>query len=149
MRSLCLAVVLMLAIATTTVAAEWFDEACVCCKPMHENPTLKAGMKWETHKLANGLMMVAAAPEGMQDEFEATCEKMHTLAMEASPSDLKCGFCESFGALMQAGAKTEEVSTGIGNVTLLTSDDPAVVKKIHAHSDRTQQEMDKMAAATR
>lgn len=142
-----LAAVLFASFASAALAVEWFDESCICCKPMHDNPALMSRMKWETHKITNGLMMVAAPPEGMIDEFEATCHAMHTAAENAKPSDPMCGFCLSFTELAKAGAKVEEVKTGVGQMTLITSDDPAVVKKIHAHSDRTQEEMDKMAVA--
>ena len=51
-----------------------------------------------------------------------------------------CGFCDSYGALKQAGAKEQEITTDFGMITMLTSDDSDLVKKIHDHADRTIKE---------
>lgn len=57
-----------------------------------------------------------------------------------------CGFCESLGALMHAGAKMQKVKTSFGTITVVTSTEATTVKKIHAHAKRTQDETKKMFA---
>lgn len=127
---------------------QWFDvEKCTVCKPMAENPSLLMGVKWETHKIENGVVMTAVAPEGMLKEFKSCCKKMHQLGESVTADTPLCGFCQSFGMLMAEGAKVQEVGTGFGKLTIITSDDPAVVAKIHAHSDKTEEEMKKMASS--
>lgn len=144
--------VLLLFAATVATAEEvaWFDPPnCDACKPMAQHPDLMTGVQWEIHKLENGFMMVGKAPDGLEKKFEEVSDQMHAAAEKAmvggAPSF--CGFCQSYGALMQAGAKVQEVKTALGIVTLVTGSDAEVVKKIHAHADRTQSEMDKMAMA--
>ena len=58
-----------------------------------------------------------------------------------------CGFCTSYGKLKMAGAKDEQVETDFGMIGLLTSDDPDIVKQIHAHADRTVKEFAAFKAA--
>lgn len=125
----------------------WFDPAhCEVCQPMHERPDLMMSMEWGTYKLKNGMMMTAVIPESKQQEFHAVCQKMHEVHPGADAE--LCGFCQAFGGLVAAGAKMEEVKTNFGNVTLVTSDDPQLVAKIHAMADRTIAETAKMAEAT-
>ena len=137
----------------TEKQAGWFDaEACEICKPMSENAELMTSMKWETHKIKGGMLMVARIPEEHKKAFEAICAKMHEkgkqIATSGESADL-CGFCESFGKLMQAGAKEEKVKTAFGHITLVTAMDPAAVKLIHKHAERTQEEAKKMFAAVK
>lgn len=125
--------------------AKWFDPAgCTMCQPMAEKPELMMGTKWETHKLDNGVVMTAVAPEGKVKEYHAVTDKMHSKAPE--PGDKLCGFCQAFGGLIQAGAKVQEVPTDFGAITIITSDDQATVAKIHKMADRTIEETKKWEA---
>ena len=38
----------------------------------------------------------------------------------------------------------QEIESAVGAISLMTSDDPEVVKKIHAHTDRSNEEYKKM-----
>jgi hypothetical protein len=58
-----------------------------------------------------------------------------------------CGFCTSYSALVEAGAKVQEFETANGMVSLVTSDKPEVVKKIHEHAKRTIKEYESMMAS--
>ncbi|MEQ8849667.1 hypothetical protein [Botrimarina sp.] len=145
----CLAAVLAGALAVAehhedhSQSGKWFDPAnCVMCKPMADKPELMHAIKWETHKLDNGAVMTAVAPKGMQDEFDAVCQKMHS--KQPQPGDKLCGFCQAFGKLMREGAKVQEVDTDFGNLTLVTADDDATVEKIHEFAQRTIEETKKM-----
>ena len=135
----------------TRKQAAWFDsEVCEICKPMSVHTELMTSMKWETHTIKDGMLMVAMIPEKHRTKFERLCAKMHKkgeqIAASGKSVDL-CGFCDSFGKLKQAGAKEEMVKTAFGRITLITAQDAATVKKIHKHAKRTQDEAKKMAAA--
>ena len=130
--------------------SNWFDAgACDICKPWSENSQLMMSTKWETHTTKSGMMMVAIAPEGQKDAFDATCKKMDAnvkkIMAGAEPKGL-CGFCQAMGGLMEAGSEMEKVKTSFGTVTLVTSGNPEAVKKIHAVAKRSQEEAKKMLA---
>ena len=73
--------------------------------------------------------------------MEETAKKMH-----AGEQLHLCGFCQSYGGLMMAGAKFENFKGSFARVTLMTSSDPDVVAKIHAHAERTIAEHEKWMA---
>ena len=56
-----------------------------------------------------------------------------------------CGFCVEMGALIQQGVHYEVVPTANGALSLITSDDAEVQKKIWAFQDKTDEMMKKMA----
>ena len=128
----------------------WFDAAsCTICKPMSEDPQLMMATKWEVHPTKNGMLMVAVVPESQLRKLKAVCKKMDAdiaKAMSGEEPEHLCGFCQAMGGVMQAGAKMEKVGTKFGEITLVTSDNPATVKKIHEVAKRSQQEAEKMAA---
>lgn len=126
--------------------AAWFDPSnCAMCKPMADRPDVMQSVEWETHKIDAGVVMTAVVPDGKVDAYHATCDKMH--ATTPKPGDKMCGFCQAFGGLMQAGAKLSEVQTKFGAITILMSDDPQTVAKIHKMADRTIEETKKMEAS--
>ncbi|MCZ6837220.1 MAG: hypothetical protein O7G85_15705 [Planctomycetota bacterium] len=130
--------------------AGWFDAAaCGMCKPMTEYPELMTSMKWETHKIKDGMLMVTSIPEEHRKTFEAVCTKMQEngrqLATRGESVDL-CGHCESFGKLMQAGVRQEKIMTAFGHIALVTANDPTTVELIHKHAEQSQDETKKMLA---
>ena len=126
--------------------AKWFDlENCAVCKPMHENQELMHSMLWESHRLEDGMMMTAEIPAEKQEEFASCCKMMKQVAETAGPDTPMCGFCASLGAIKKAGARVQEINTGFGKVTLVTSDNLELVKMIQEHADKTQEAMDEMA----
>jgi len=132
-------------------ASGWFDaHACDICKPWTESPEMMTAMDWETHSIKNGMMMVSVVPDSHREKFDVICKKMDQtigkIAAGEQPKGL-CGFCQAMGGLMEAGAKTEDIATAFGKITLITADNPQTVAKIHAVAKRAQQEAKKMAAA--
>ena len=90
----------------------------------------------------------------MKKEYDEVSEKMHH-AIEQVAADVKegkpvqlCNFCSSMSELMKAGAKEKHIETTTGSIDLCTSDDPAVVKKIHEMADKAIA-MQKMIAESR
>lgn len=127
----------------------WFDmEKCACCKHMGENMDMMMDLQWENHLIKDGGMMTAVIPEQHKKRWDALCEKMKDVEGELAQGKQlpMCNFCQSYGKLMEAGANMEEIKTGFGSVTLITSDKPEVVDMIHKHIKRTQDEHKKMMA---
>ncbi|MGI9457871.1 MAG: hypothetical protein ACR2NU_15000 [Aeoliella sp.] len=126
----------------------WFDAAhCTLCKPMSEHKELMMEMKWETHKIDNGLLMVASVPEEHMEVYRECCSQMDEnieVMKEGKAPEHLCGFCQSMGGLMQGGAKMEKVKTGFGTITLVTAGNEDAVGMIHKHAKRTQEEAKKM-----
>ena len=142
-----LAIGLVSLVAGWAYAGDWFDmQNCGICKCMGDHMDIMGDITWETHKLPNGVMSVSVIP----DEHKATMKEAHDKMMgavkrfeEGESMDL-CGHCESYGELLGMGAQKHEIESSIGTITIMTSDDPEVVKKIHAHTDRSNEEYKKM-----
>lgn len=125
----------------------WFDmHQCDICKGMADVEGMMQHIKWEIHKIDNGFLAVTVVPDNMKEKWaEVYQEVKATIAKVESGAEADlCGFCDSFGALVQAGAKNTEIETAGGHVQLMTSNDPKVIKRIHAHADRTIAETKKM-----
>jgi hypothetical protein len=150
-----LSIVAVLALSAPVLAQDksagdekpWFDLTnCAMCKHMAAQPGLMEAMKWEVHKLDNGMLMVAVIPENMKPAMEKAHEAMEATVQEltAGKELPLCGFCESYGALIARGVKLQEFHGDLGEVSLMTSDDPEVVKDIHKLADRTVAEQKKL-----
>jgi hypothetical protein len=125
-------------------------QKCAVCKYMAENPELMKNMIWETHKIDKGMLCLTTVPKEMKKEFEAVSDKMMQ-AIEQVKTDQKqgkpvelCSFCVSMGELMKLPTKQQHIATATGAIHLVTSDDPAVVKKIHTMADKAIAEQTKM-----
>jgi hypothetical protein len=116
-------------------------QKCAVCKYMAENPELMKETTWETHKIDNGMLCLTTVPKEMKKEFDAVSAKMmQAIAkLEADPAKAKeaelCSFCQSMGELHKLHAKMQHIDTQTGAIHMVTSDDPATVKKIHAFAD--------------
>lgn len=129
-------------------ANSWFDlENCEMCKSLGEHPELMSEMKWEVHDIENGMLMVAVVPEEHEDAWEEASKKMKQKANQITAESSLCGFCQSYGKLMEAGAKQQEIDSELGTITLLTAEDKETVKKIHEHAQQTREENEKLMAA--
>jgi len=102
------------------------------------------------HMMAEeGLMSVTVVAPGYEDAFTRTMTNMKATSEKLMTGEKMylCGFCQSYGALHMTGANFERFETIGGYIKLVTSGDPAVVEKIHAHGQRTIDEYNKMLAA--
>lgn len=116
---------------------------CEICSSMMEHPELMQSVEWETHKIDQGMLMVATVPKEhleafrkMSKQWEQAIEEVKAASSRGEEVEL-CTFCGEMGKLMQAGAKHQEVATKHGAVTLVTSDKPEVVKQIHALAEKS------------
>jgi len=141
--------ILMLALPLSAVAGDmaWFDlENCGMCKNMSAEEGLMEAMTWENHLTADGMMSVTVVAHGHEEAFKRSMENMEKTGqkMMAGEKMELCGFCSSYGNLAMAGATIENFETAAGHVGLVTSRDPAVIKQIHAHGQKTIEEYSKM-----
>ena len=150
--SLALVFALVFAFGALNAAEEgaWFDmENCGMCAPMTAEKGLMENMNWESHNISNGMLSIAVPPAEYAEAFVRACASMDELGKKMIAGDVMemtlCGHCNSYSSLMGAGAKIEKIVMKNGHVTLLTSSDEKIVGKIHAHVERTNVEMVKMA----
>jgi hypothetical protein len=125
-------------------------EKCAVCKFMAEDPDLMKDMTWETHKIDNGMLCLTTVPKEKKKEFDAVSAKMmQAIAkLEAAKTQGKevelCSFCASMGEITKLNPKMQYIDTLSGAIHMVTSDDPAIVKKIHAMADKAIAEQTKM-----
>lgn len=124
--------------------AKWLDpENCYFCQPLVAEPGLMDHVHWETHPISNGLVDVVTVDPGFEDQYE----KAHAAMMERwqsfNPADPKptCGMCKAWIDAWDTSIKSEDVKTMHGHIGISTSDNPEVVAKMHAISERTTKEM--------
>lgn len=151
MKRISLALVALACLTCTTVNAQesssWFDlENCAVCKNMSGQEGLLQNIKWENHVIPNGMLSIAVIPDDYKDVMDTAHKGMEaTLArLQNGEAMHLCGFCESYGALKAMGAKSTELKTVGGDISMMTSDDPAVVTKIQAHAKKSIDEFAKM-----
>ena len=125
----------------------WFDMGkCEICQHMADHMELMSQIKWETHLIDNGFLSVSVIPDSAKatmKKAKSGMDKEIAKFEKGAKMDL-CGYCNGMGELIAAGAKKKEIETVGGNIFMLTSSDPAVVKKIHAHAKKTMDEYEKM-----
>lgn len=131
--------------------ADWFNvHKCDICQPIAKHEAMMMSMKWECHKLDNGMLMVTVLPESQVSEFKKAAKEMNGFIAKLEKGLVKpkalCGFCSAFGDLKMAGAKVQKLDTQFGDITIVTATDQAIIKQIHAHADRTVEETKKMLA---
>ena len=127
--------------------AGWFDmDNCEICAAMADHKADMMRVKWETHKLENGLLSISVVPEDLKPAMDKAHKQMEKTIkrVEAGEEMHLCGYCQSLGHLMGHGAKKEELDTVGGHIFMLTSDKPEVVKEIHQHVDKSLAEFKKM-----
>jgi hypothetical protein len=107
-------------------------------------------MTWETHKIDSGMLCLTTVPMELKKEFDSVSAKMMQAIEKVKAAEKQgteaelCHFCVSMGELMKLNAKQQHIETQTGAIHLCTSDDPAVVKTIHAIADKVIAEQKKM-----
>jgi hypothetical protein len=146
------ALAVVVAIAAFVVAQDkpWFDmEKCAMCSTMSSKPGLLENLTWEHHMISNGVMSVTVCPDEYKEALDQSMAEMQAVQekIKAGEKVYLDGYCSTYGELMSAGAKTENVETSVGSVSLMTSSDPKVIKKIQEFGQRTIDELAKMEAS--
>lgn len=148
----CLVAVLMLAasgMAQETEEKPWFDmEKCGFCKHLMEDPEMLNHCTWEHHNIGNGIVTVSTVEKEYLPAYRTAMVKMQEVGKKMEQGEMvpMCGMCTAMGGLMQKGVKWEYVETQHGDIMIMTSDDPELVAELHAFSDKTNLELDKMMA---
>ncbi len=126
----------------------WFDmKNCEFCSNLCKDPHLLENMTWNHYDISNGLMSITTVKPEYRESYLEAQKAMQALGEEmmAGKKEVKmCGMCENYGKLSGLGAKVEVINAKEGDVVLMTSDNPEVVKLIHEHGQRTREEMAKM-----
>jgi len=128
---------------------KWFDMGnCDFCKNMSKD--LMDHMSFEQHSLSNGVMIITTFPPEYKEELDKATEAMTKLGADmmsgkVDPAKVKmCGHCKYYGKMMEAKAKFEHVSTSVGAIDLITSDDEDVLKMINTYADNNDKAMAEM-----
>ena len=147
-----IAVILVMSIIASIGMAEdkpWFDmKNCAFCSNMSQD--LMDHLTYEQHRLSNGVMIITTFPPEYKEEFDKAMAAMQQLGMDLhsgkiDPTTIKiCGHCEYYGKMMDAGAKFEHVSTNVGEIDIITSDNPDIQKMIMTYADNNDKAMAEM-----
>jgi hypothetical protein len=128
----------------------WFDmENCTMCKNLTKDPELIHHMTWQQLNISNGVIAITEVDAEYADSY-ASCSagmaKVGEQAMQGKQMPL-CNSCMAFGGLMMKGLESERVETMNGEIWLMTSDDPAVVKDLQKWAEKNMAEVAKMHPA--
>ncbi len=128
----------------------WFDlENCSMCKHLNAESGLLDNIKWEHHLISTGMLTVTQVPEDYKEKYESASKHMQETSQQLMQGKQlpMCGMCQSMGTLFQSGKVSwESFETGVGMVSVMTSTDPDIIKKIRAHAQRTIDEYKTWAA---
>jgi len=147
MKTLTIALACAVLILAASVSADdklWFDmEGCAFCKEIGAEKGLAEHMHHEYHHLTNGLLSITMVDEEYHDAYMRSQNAMQKVAegMAGGEMPSMCGHCSSYGEFMMAGVSPQYVKSEVGDILVWTSDDPEMVKKLHAFGDRTVKEM--------
>ena len=81
MKRICLALIALVALACSSVNAQeetsWFDlDHCAICKNMSDVKDLLPNIKWENHKIPNGMLSISVVPEAYKEKMETAHKGM-------------------------------------------------------------------------
>ncbi len=150
MKHVILALSLVFCIALMANAEDtklWFDmENCGFCKHLMAEPGLMDNMAWEHHDIKNGVLIMTVIDPKYDDAYQKAVKAMQQTGNEmmAGKQVYMCGHCETYGMLMMSGINMEVVKTSAGEITLMTSDKPEMIEKLHVYSKKNQEAMARM-----
>jgi len=130
-------------------ASGWFDfEDCTFCRTLSKDPALLAHTTWENHPIRNGIMNIMTVDPAYAPAMAAAKLQRQELSQQVQSGDLVglslnlCGHCQNFSELVKNGVEIQEVQGIAAVVSLYTSADPALVKRLQAQAARDAEEMD-------
>ncbi len=152
---LMLAVMLLIAVTAVGDEKPWIDlDKCVFCQQLTKHDGLLDHMTCEHHEISNGHLMATVVDPEFRPAYVEAQKAMEQIGMDMAQGKIDptkvymCGSCEAYGNLLMSGAIIEHIPTKFGDIVLVTSDDPAVMKKIKAYGRRWTEEMAKMEQKT-
>ncbi|MFH1679862.1 MAG: hypothetical protein ABIH26_04375 [Candidatus Eisenbacteria bacterium] len=143
-----LAFAALVAVGSPTAAdGPWIDmERCAACAPYMAEPGLMQHAQMESYAIATGMASITTVPaqyETALTRAEAGCNVVFQRAQSGEKVAL-CDMCSDLVDLGEKGAKFDQLDTKAGHIMAVTATDPALIKKIHTHVERTNAEMKKM-----
>ena len=145
-RSLCLSLLVLCQFAGMSMAQEkdekWMDlENCDFCKQFAAQKELMQHMQWETHIIENGFLSIYVIPDEYKPAMKEMEEGMDKTVMKIQQGEqvTMCPHCQAYGEFMMSGCKMEELDTVGGQISMVTSSDPDMIAKLHAHARKTQE----------
>ena len=142
--------VLLCSVATAGDDVPWFDmEKCAFCKMITAEEGLSEHMQFEYHKLSNGMMSITVVDKEYMEPYERVEKKMEKLGnelMQETEMPYMCGLCCAHGEFYTAGLQPDHIRSKVGEIVIWTSDQPEMVKKLHAFAQRSIDECAKMEA---
>ena len=127
----------------------WFDlKTCAFCKSfdMGDGEYLVDHMKAVYHIMPDGFLSIMTIEDDYKDEFEAASMEMQKVGEEMEKTGTMpqmCGHCTKYGELLARGAKSQEFNSDVAWAYMMTSDDPDLVKELHAFAEKNNAEMKK------
>ncbi len=141
---------LLCSVATAGDEVPWFDmEKCAFCKMITAEEGLAEHMQVEYHKLSIGIMSITVVDQEYMESYERVQKKMEKLGnelMQATEMPYMCGLCAAVGEFYMAGLQPDHIRSSVGEIVIWTSDQPEMVKKLHAFAQRSIDECAKMEA---
>ena len=130
----------------------WFDlENCAFCKnfKMGTDEYIVDHMKGNYHTLPNGFLAIMTIEDDFKDEYAKSAEGMQKVVEDMQKTGTQpqmCQHCATYGELMMGGAVAQEFNSDVAIAYMMTSDNPEMVKKLHAFAERNNAEMAKWNA---
>jgi hypothetical protein len=141
-----LAVLLCMGLGEAQEEGSWFDlQSCAFCSHLMQEPGLMENMGWEHHLTQAGMISVTTFKnDAAAEAYERATAKMDEAGKQlAAGADLHmCNFCKSMMSLYTSGeVQFEDIPFQGGRILLVSSANPEMVQKIHAHGQRTIDEL--------
>ena len=130
---LILATLLIAVFTGATADAPWFDlQKCEFCNKIAAQPGLVEHMRTEYHNLHNGTMSVTHIDEEYHPAFAKALAAMQPVVrdLQAGKKVYTCPHCTMLGELYLAGVIADEVKSGDDIMTIYTSSDSTMAKKL-------------------
>lgn len=152
---LLLAVTMLIALAAAGDEKPWLDpDKCIFCQQLTKHEGLMDHMKCEHHDISHGHLMVTTVDPEYREAYVEAEKAMEQIGMDMAQGKIDptkvymCGSCEAYGGLIMSGALIEHIPTKVGDIVLITSDDPDVLKKIKDYGRRWEEELAKTEQKT-
>jgi hypothetical protein len=146
------AMVLLFSGHLTAADPPWLDMGkCEACAPYMAEPGLMKNADMADYPIATGMVSVTTVSPEFAEALKRAHSKCENVVMRAQNGEnvYLCGMCSDLLTLAGEGAKIDQVETKTGSLMAVTSSDPVLIQKIHAHVDRTKAAMKKMAAPSK
>jgi hypothetical protein len=147
-RILIISLVALIAAGVSVAGEEgaWFDmQNCAMCKNLTDAEVIDH-ISWNQYNINAGIVSIANVDAKYLDTYREAHEGMNATGqrMMAGEKLDMCGSCTALGMCFMKGAQAEYVETETGDLMIMTSDNPELVKELQHWAARNKEEMKKM-----